>query len=112
MFKIMQYSLLFPKLSISFILSLSLSLSRSLSLSLSLSALPLLPGRVPDLELDLLPLDLDGLDHEVDADGCPLPGRKHALLTREHVEKTKIISSLVLIKKFNESYKCLTNYKK
>jgi hypothetical protein len=29
----------------------------------------LLPGRVPDLELDLLPVDFDGTDLEIDTDG-------------------------------------------
>ena len=44
----------------------------------------LLPGRVPDLQLNLLALHLDGLDHEVDADGGALPGREHALREPAH----------------------------
>ena len=36
---------------------------------------PLLTGRVPNLELDALPTDVDSSDLEVDADGCDIvPG--------------------------------------
>ena len=42
---------------------------------------PLLARRVPDLQLDLLPVDLHRLDHEVHADGGALPGGEHALDT-------------------------------
>ena len=41
---------------------------------LSDAAEPLLARRVPDLELDLLPVNLHGLDHEVHADGGALHG--------------------------------------
>ena len=41
---------------------------------LSDAAKPLLARRVPDLELDLLPVNLHGLDHEVHADGGALHG--------------------------------------
>ena len=44
----------------------------------------LLSGRVPDLQLDLLALHLDRLDHEVDADGGALPRREHALREPAH----------------------------
>ena len=40
---------------------------------------PLLASSVPDLQFDLLSIDLDGLDHEVDANGRSLPRREHAL---------------------------------
>ena len=40
---------------------------------------PLLACSVPDLQFDLLSIDLDGLDHEVDAYGRSLPRREHAL---------------------------------
>ena len=41
---------------------------------LSDAAEPLLARRVPDLQLDLLPVNLHGLDHEVHADGGALHG--------------------------------------
>ena len=41
--------------------------------------LPLLAGRVPDLQFDLLPLDLHSFDHEVHPDGRPLAWREHSL---------------------------------
>ena len=41
---------------------------------LSDAAEPLLARGVPDLELDLLPVNLHGLDHEVHADGGALHG--------------------------------------
>ena len=40
---------------------------------------PLLAGSVPDLQFDLLSINLDSLDHKVDAYGCSLPRREHAL---------------------------------
>ena len=40
---------------------------------------PLLASSVPDLQFDLLSIDLDGLDHKVDAYGRSLPRREHAL---------------------------------
>ena len=40
---------------------------------------PLLAGSVPDLQFDLLSIDLDSLDHKVDAYGRSLPRREHAL---------------------------------
>ena len=40
---------------------------------------PLLACSVPDLQFDLLSIDLDGLDHKVDAYGRSLPRREHAL---------------------------------
>ena len=41
---------------------------------LSDAAEPLLARGVPDLQLDLLPVNLHGLDHEVHADGGALHG--------------------------------------
>ena len=40
---------------------------------------PLLACSVPDLQFDLLSIDLDSLDHKVDAYGRSLPRREHAL---------------------------------
>ena len=40
---------------------------------------PLLARRVPDLEFDLLPVNLHRLDHEVHPDSCSLSRRKHSL---------------------------------
>ena len=41
--------------------------------------LPLLAGRVPDLQFNLLSVNLDSFDHEVHPDGCSLAWREHAL---------------------------------
>ena len=41
--------------------------------------LPLLACRVPDLQFDLLSVDLDSFNHEVHPDGGPLAWREHSL---------------------------------
>ena len=40
---------------------------------------PLLPSSVPDLQFDLLSVDLNSFDHEVHPNGGPLSRGKHAL---------------------------------
>lgn len=45
---------------------------------------PLLARRVPDLEFDLLPVNLHRLDHEVNPDSCSLSGGKHSLCESPH----------------------------
>lgn len=49
---------------------------------------PLLPGGIPDLELDALAIELDGANFEVNADGCDEGGSKRVV--RETKKQTAL----------------------